>query len=224
MALRSTLSKAGRENLNCLVADAYRLPFATGSVDVVLCENAMEHFDDPQAAVAEMSRVLKLGGLLLMVFPPWRAPYAGHLGYMTRWPWIHLLPAETLSSLLEAMVYEREGPSAWQRTRARGRAGLGSHLNRIPLQVLLDGIRQQPFELVGSYLVPEWGLGRILRFVPAFGEAFSSAVYLALRRSAAPSSSRWTLRTLQIQTLFHRKVRPDTAVTIGASAPRVPSS
>lgn len=47
-------------------ADALRLPFADDSFDVVLSVCAIEHFDDGAASIAEMARVLKPGGVVVM--------------------------------------------------------------------------------------------------------------------------------------------------------------
>lgn len=47
-------------------ADALRLPFAPATFDVVLSICAIEHFDSGDAAIAEMARVLKPGGDLLL--------------------------------------------------------------------------------------------------------------------------------------------------------------
>jgi SAM-dependent methyltransferase len=38
------------------------LPFATGTFDATVCKGAIDHFDRPELAVAEMARVTKLGG------------------------------------------------------------------------------------------------------------------------------------------------------------------
>lgn len=43
--------------------DAERLPFASGSFDVVFCDHGATSFAEPQRAVAEASRVLRPGGL-----------------------------------------------------------------------------------------------------------------------------------------------------------------
>jgi 2-polyprenyl-6-hydroxyphenyl methylase / 3-demethylubiquinone-9 3-methyltransferase len=45
------------------VADAYRLPFQNATFEIVTSMDFLEHVDNPQAVVAEASRVLKPGGL-----------------------------------------------------------------------------------------------------------------------------------------------------------------
>ncbi len=49
-----------------VIADAHRLPFADASFDLVIAMNAFEHYRDPAAAAAEIERVLRLGGLVLI--------------------------------------------------------------------------------------------------------------------------------------------------------------
>jgi SAM-dependent methyltransferase len=48
-------------------AGAESLPFADGAFDVVSCFNALDHVDDPGAALAEIARVLAPGGLFLVI-------------------------------------------------------------------------------------------------------------------------------------------------------------
>ena len=56
------------ENVD-VVADAYALPYATGSVDAIHCEAVLEHLETPAQAVAEMHRVLRPGGELFAATP-----------------------------------------------------------------------------------------------------------------------------------------------------------
>jgi ubiquinone/menaquinone biosynthesis C-methylase UbiE len=45
-------------------ADA--LPFANGAFDAAFCKGAMDHFDDPESAIAEMARVTKRDGRVVL--------------------------------------------------------------------------------------------------------------------------------------------------------------
>jgi SAM-dependent methyltransferase len=49
------------------------LPYRDAAFDVVVCEQVLEHVDDPRAALVEIARVLRAGGLLVFgvpTFPP----------------------------------------------------------------------------------------------------------------------------------------------------------
>jgi len=48
------------------IANAENLPFRSNTFDAVLCACSLEHFDNDEAALEEMSRVLKEGGTLAL--------------------------------------------------------------------------------------------------------------------------------------------------------------
>jgi SAM-dependent methyltransferase len=50
-------------------ADVAGLPFTDGFFDVVICSEVLEHIEDNRAAVAELLRVLKQGGDLVVTVP-----------------------------------------------------------------------------------------------------------------------------------------------------------
>ncbi len=86
-----------------VVGSTLELPFADGRFDVVISTEVIEHTPDPRAAVAELTRVLSPGGLLVLTVPCWSwkwsvilasllgiRPYEGHenwVGYfqLRRW-------------------------------------------------------------------------------------------------------------------------------------------
>lgn len=61
-AVRENYARAGLRG-SALFGDVRALPFATGSVSVVLSGGLLEHFREPGPVLAEMARVLRPGGL-----------------------------------------------------------------------------------------------------------------------------------------------------------------
>ncbi len=53
----------------CVNADATRLPFDDGSIDRIIASEVLEHVPDDAAALAELTRVLRPGGVLAATVP-----------------------------------------------------------------------------------------------------------------------------------------------------------
>ncbi|MFN8074892.1 MAG: demethylmenaquinone methyltransferase [Kineosporiaceae bacterium] len=93
--------------------DATRLPFADASFDAVTISFGLRNVVDTDAALAEMLRVTKPGGRLVVcefsrpTFAPWRTVYTEYL--------MRALPsvARTVSSNPDAYVYLAESIRAW---------------------------------------------------------------------------------------------------------------
>lgn len=56
--------RRGAANLDLALADAAVLPFADSTFDLVTCGSAFHHFPQPDGIMAEMTRVLRAGGLI----------------------------------------------------------------------------------------------------------------------------------------------------------------
>jgi SAM-dependent methyltransferase len=50
-------------------ADIHALPYPDGTYDFVVCSHVLEHVDDPVKAVSELHRVLKPGGVAILMVP-----------------------------------------------------------------------------------------------------------------------------------------------------------
>ena len=70
-------------------------PDMLNSFDVVISQNAIEHFGDPEQILNEMNSLLKDSGIVLLTFgPPWLAPYGSHMQFFCKVPWINILFSE----------------------------------------------------------------------------------------------------------------------------------
>lgn len=86
----------------------------TGKFDIVVSQNAMEHFDDPAGVLDAMKASLAPGGKILITFgPPWYAPAGSHMGYFCPIPWANLLfPEKAL--LAERAKYIKDGATRYE--------------------------------------------------------------------------------------------------------------
>lgn len=61
-----------------VAGSALLLPLRTGTVDICLSSNVLEHVPDWQAMLAEMTRVTRPGGIVFLAFTNWLSPWGGH--------------------------------------------------------------------------------------------------------------------------------------------------
>ena len=72
------LSARGHRAGDVIRASGLSLPIATGSVDIALSSNVLEHVPEPEAMADEMVRITRPGGLIYLSWTPWLSPWGGH--------------------------------------------------------------------------------------------------------------------------------------------------
>ncbi len=108
-----------RDRLDLIRQRAERLPFRDASFDVVACLEALEFMPDPRRAVAEMVRVLRPGGLLLVSN---RVGWEARLlpgRYCTRGRLEQLLAAQPLTDI-HTEPWQVQYDLIWARKERRG--------------------------------------------------------------------------------------------------------
>jgi demethylmenaquinone methyltransferase / 2-methoxy-6-polyprenyl-1,4-benzoquinol methylase len=107
------VGKRRRPDIDFVAGDATRLPFADNSFDAVTISFGLRNVDEPGTALAEMLRVAKPGGRLVIaefsspVVPIWRTMYTEYL--------MRALPAiaSRISSNPDSYIYLAESIRAW---------------------------------------------------------------------------------------------------------------
>jgi SAM-dependent methyltransferase len=86
--------------------------------DIVLSKNSFEHVGDPRRYVADMTRLLAPGGVLAIGFGGlWKSPYGGHVQFMTKLPWSHLLFPEEVILRERKRFRPDEDPTCFEEIR-----------------------------------------------------------------------------------------------------------
>lgn len=94
------------------------LPYESSSFDVVYSKSVIEHMNDPLSFVSESFRVLKPGGVLLVLTPDWEANYRTFFDDFTHVRPMSRRSMNLLLSMLdpvEVLAYRfRQLPSTWR--------------------------------------------------------------------------------------------------------------
>lgn len=106
--LRTVSDPAG---IGALAGDASALPLPDRSVDLATCQTLLLHLRDPEAALSEMIRIVKPGGLVLCAEPN---------NLVARMPFSGLMGDESADRLV------RLSELAWRHALGRARLGKGA--------------------------------------------------------------------------------------------------
>lgn len=65
------------------------------SIDIIISQNSMEHFTDPNLVINGIKAALNQYGTIMLTFAcPWFAPYGSHMHFFTKVPWVNILFSE----------------------------------------------------------------------------------------------------------------------------------
>ena len=173
-------SKAARDYKHLSEVVDFRLTTDLNSekFDIIISKDSFEHYADPENLVVTMKQHLNEGGILAIGFGPlWRAPYGGHIGYMTRLPWAHLLFPESV------IMRERKRfrPDEDAQSFAQVRGGL----NKMTLKRCRNAIGQSGLKI--EYFKTNVSRRKLVRFfkilspIPLCGDLFTQNLYTILR-------------------------------------------
>lgn len=175
---------AGRTRF--VAADAARLPLRDAGLDAVTANDAVEHFGDPGAVLAELARVLRPGGRMFVTFPPFYSARGAHLYDYVRVPWCQVvLPRRALGALVERAVQEEvRDPAAARAVAAEQLAFYDGALNRMTVGRFLALVRAEPRLRLGRLrcVPPRFAWLSVLATVPGLRELLAGLVAAELER------------------------------------------
>jgi SAM-dependent methyltransferase len=154
--------EGSRQLPNLCVAPAEALPYASGTFDVVLSHEVIEHVKDDRQAVAEAVRVLRPAGGRLVIWAPNRLyPFETHGAY---WRGRYHFGNIPLVNYL---------PDRW-------RARLCPHVRAYTRRSLRDLLAELPVEIVvHTQIYP--GYDKVVRRRPALGRLLRGVTYFLER-------------------------------------------
>jgi len=100
LALGARAAQTLGANVRFMAGDGEQLAFPNDLFDAVLLDSVIEHVHQPAAVLRECYRVLKPGGILFVIFPPFYGPLSGHIDDFVMIPWFHLLPRPVVKKFL----------------------------------------------------------------------------------------------------------------------------
>ncbi|MHA2789988.1 class I SAM-dependent methyltransferase [Corynebacterium sp. S7] len=72
------MAAAGLSGFGSVRGDGSNLPFRSDSFDIAYSSNVVEHTPDPWGMGADMLRVVRPGGLVMISYTIWLGPFGGH--------------------------------------------------------------------------------------------------------------------------------------------------
>jgi SAM-dependent methyltransferase len=118
---RAFAESKGLTNMEFHLGEGEHLPFPDETFDVVTSYDVFEHVHELDKVLDECTRVLRSGGRLLAIFPPFYHPTGSHLeGWISKMPWPNLFfSCDTLIFAVQEIMRERNDGYEPNRMRQR---------------------------------------------------------------------------------------------------------
>jgi SAM-dependent methyltransferase len=146
--------------------------------DIVLSKDSFEHYDNPEEFILFLMEHTKPGGKIVIGFSPlWDSPYGGHLGFLSRWPWIHILFPESAVMAELRRYYKDEGIQSYK--------NIAGGLNKMSARQFMGIVKKHKLKI--NYLKMNVSsetkirclmqLFNFLRSIPGLQEYFTVNIY-----------------------------------------------
>jgi len=193
--IRASMEFANRKSPDLrrgfFASDASRLPLADDMFDTVIANDAMEHFAEPEAAVREMARVTKPGGVIWLFFTPHFSPLGSHLYDYVYTPWCHLLfSRRMLKNAIGRVLREREPDAGEREVTDELEEIMRSYdedINHMSVRWFFRIVKNQKNLRVAfkELKPPKYGVLKPLTRIPLVRELFTGTVVCRLQRTTA---------------------------------------
>lgn len=185
-------------NVMFVVGFGEQIPLRSDLFDVITSYDVFEHVEDLEKVLDECLRILKPGGALYAVFPPFYHPTGTHLdAWLTRMPWSNVLfRCDTIIKAVNELIRARRDGFSPIRMRPRDRLWA---LNGATVKSVRELIAKEKFSGAQLTLYPlfspvnsKWEIWKMkyyafvfkpLPLVPALREMFVNRMVLKITKS-----------------------------------------
>ena len=175
----SFAAEKGITNATFQIESLEAMSFASNTFDFIFLNGVLEHIvrDKLVPALAELKRVLKPGGRILIEFPPWSSPYAAHLYDVIFIPWCHyLFSDQTLINATNKLgAPERDGDLSYTEHFME--------LNRCTIDEFRKTVKDLGYDVVDIDLIVV-RKKEFLKKIPFFYKFFINSVHAVLSKSS----------------------------------------
>lgn len=161
-----------RGNKNVAFVQGVTQSLNADSFDVVISHDSFEHFSQPAEVLAEMVRVTRPGGRILIKFgPPWMNPWGRHMSGTVRRdrPWVHLVVPERVVMRCHSVYHDE--PILLERY-----ADLPGGLNKMTAQRFRRILERQENLRIDEFTVQTLFIPKPFMKLPLINELFAGSV------------------------------------------------